>query len=64
MNQVQEENEIVCFYQKLGKQVQLFQEGCPNLSAIQHLALLIARSANRQLMGELTIKQELAVVGV
>lgn len=61
---VAEENEIVDFHRKLSEEVKLLQEGHPNLFAIQHFASLIARSANRQQIGELTITQELAVVGV
>lgn len=59
-----EENEIIGFHERLTQEVLRLKDGKPNLRDIQYFALLIARSALRQQSGELTIREELALVGV
>ncbi|OHA02650.1 MAG: hypothetical protein A3J58_02880 [Candidatus Sungbacteria bacterium RIFCSPHIGHO2_02_FULL_52_23] len=61
---VAEKNEIVEFHRQLTENIRRLEEGKPDLLSIQHFALLIARSALRQRNGELTIREELAIVGV
>ena len=59
-----EENEIIGFHEKLTEEVSRLQDGKQDFRCIQHFALLIARSALHQQNGELTIREELAIVGV
>ena len=58
------ENELVEFHQRLAEEIRRLKDGKPDFRTVQHFALLIARSALRQQEGELTIREERAIVGI
>lgn len=58
------ENEIIDFHRQLTEEIEHLKTGGRDFRAIQHFALLIARSALRQQSRELTVRQELAIIGV